>query len=271
MQAKQSLQLINTKLEEKVLQRTALLNEKKDKLESALKILKVTQKQLVEAEKQSALSHLVVGMAHEMNTRLSIILSATSYLPEILGDIRHQVGQGKISKSSLLSGIAIAFESLEMINSNVLKVVELVRQFKRLSVSGARDNVELIELTNWLELVIKLVVDGYASVCPAEIVISVEPRDAKVFIDPKLLVQALEAILYNSFEHGLQHTPDGVIRVNAYTRGQMLTIEVEDNGRGIDEELKSSIFEPFVTTARGLGLNLVYNLVTQGLGGNIIS
>jgi signal transduction histidine kinase len=54
----------------------------------------------------------------------------------------------------------------------------------------------------------------------------------------------------------------------------MLTIDYQDDGRGIDPSIMNKIFEPFTTTKRGsggsgLGLHLVYNLVTQALGGKI--
>jgi len=53
-----------------------------------------------------------------------------------------------------------------------------------------------------------------------------------------------------------------------------LQITVEDNGPGVSEEIASCLFDPFVTTKRGqggsgLGMHLVYNLVTQALNGSI--
>ena len=47
-----------------------------------------------------------------------------------------------------------------------------------------------------------------------------------------------------------------------------------DNGVGVPESIKKRIFDPFVTTKRGeggsgLGLHLVYNLVTQALNGKV--
>ena len=53
-----------------------------------------------------------------------------------------------------------------------------------------------------------------------------------------------------------------------------LTITYSDNGSGISLEMQDKIFEPFSTTKRGeggsgLGMHLVYNLVTQALKGTI--
>ena len=54
----------------------------------------------------------------------------------------------------------------------------------------------------------------------------------------------------------------------------MIELNVTDNGKGIPESLHKKVFEPFYTTARdkggtGLGMNILYNLVTQKLNGTI--
>ena len=53
-----------------------------------------------------------------------------------------------------------------------------------------------------------------------------------------------------------------------------MSVIYSDDGVGIEKEIQSRIFEPFFTTNRGeggsgLGLNIVYNLVTQKLKGTI--
>jgi signal transduction histidine kinase len=54
----------------------------------------------------------------------------------------------------------------------------------------------------------------------------------------------------------------------------MVIIRYTDTGRGIPEKNLARIFEPFFTTKRGsggtgLGLHIVFNIVTQSLGGTI--
>lgn len=91
---------------------------------------------------------------------------------------------------------------------------------------------------------------------------------------PGALFQVLSNLLLNSVMHAY---PDGktgraVIAVNA-ERG-FVHIRYEDDGVGIPEPEREKIFEPFYTTARGrggtgIGLHIVYNAVTQMLGGRI--
>jgi len=54
----------------------------------------------------------------------------------------------------------------------------------------------------------------------------------------------------------------------------MLRLSYQDDGAGMEAAVASRIFEPFFTTRRGsggtgLGMHIVYNLVSQALGGRI--
>jgi signal transduction histidine kinase len=65
-----------------------------------------------------------------------------------------------------------------------------------------------------------------------------------------------------------------VIRIKSYQDNGSIVIEYSDDGKGISEENLKNIFTPFFTTRRGtggsgLGLSIVYNLVTGTLRGNI--
>jgi two-component system NtrC family sensor kinase len=72
---------------------------------------------------------------------------------------------------------------------------------------------------------------------------------------------------------GFKDMKNGRMTIRMFQIGEVV-IEYADNGKGILPEHEHKIFHPFFTTARGtggsgLGLNIVYNLVTQKLGGNI--
>ena len=79
----------------------------------------------------------------------------------------------------------------------------------------------------------------------------------------------------NSLIHAFETVENGKIDVIArLTEEQKLKIIYKDNGSGIPASIKKRIFDPFVTTKRGqggsgLGMHLVFNLVTQALNGNI--
>ena len=78
----------------------------------------------------------------------------------------------------------------------------------------------------------------------------------------------------NSLIHGFEQKEQGTIRFDITNNENILHIRYSDDGKGISLEEQKKIFEPFYTTKRnqggsGLGLNIIHNLVTHRLQGNI--
>lgn len=82
-------------------------------------------------------------------------------------------------------------------------------------------------------------------------------------------------IVVNAVTHGFDGRTNGVIRIEAAAAGaDHCCITLADDGKGMPPEVAARVFEPFFTTCRGrggsgLGLRIVWNLVTQRLGGSI--
>jgi len=78
----------------------------------------------------------------------------------------------------------------------------------------------------------------------------------------------------NSLIHGFKGIEKGDIDIYAKKVDNHIELIYQDNGKGIDKNTLKKIFDPFFTTNRdgggsGLGLNIVYNIVTNGLNGTI--
>jgi signal transduction histidine kinase len=97
---------------------------------------------------------------------------------------------------------------------------------------------------------------------------------------PGAISQILTNLIDNSLIHGLSGVEEGRIKVEAHIEesgaeeGSYVILEYTDNGRGLTPEEKERLFEPFFTTRRGsggsgLGMHIVFNLVTQTLRGQI--
>jgi signal transduction histidine kinase len=105
------------------------------------------------------------------------------------------------------------------------------------------------------------------------------PVDIELDSFPGALAQVLTNLLTNAGVHafGEDYPADLERRVDisaAVEAGDWVTLKITDNSRGIAEHVIPHIFEPFFTTKRGaggtgLGMHIVYNLVTQRLGGQI--
>ncbi|TGO03403.1 histidine kinase, partial [Candidatus Thiomargarita nelsonii] len=100
--------------------------------------------------------------------------------------------------------------------------------------------------------------------------------DEQIKIDsyPGAFSQVLTNLVLNSLQHAYQKGEAGQLRFDLKLESERLVIEYSDDGCGIAPAHLGKIFEPFFTTARaqggtGLGLHIVYNLVTQKLRGTI--
>ena len=85
-------------------------------------------------------------------------------------------------------------------------------------------------------------------------------------LDPILMREAFRKLIDNAIE---AMPTGGQLTITSLVGRRGLEIEVADSGRGISDELKERLFEPFATTKHdhaGLGLSLVRDIVTSHEG-----
>jgi signal transduction histidine kinase len=100
------------------------------------------------------------------------------------------------------------------------------------------------------------------------------PDDVNIWSFPGAFSQIISNLVLNSLMHGFEQKAHGEIRIDVTLEETMLVMQHSDNGKGMSPQEVPRIFEPFYTTKRGqggsgLGLHIVYNLVTQQLNGII--
>jgi predicted ATPase/signal transduction histidine kinase len=257
--------LYNT-LEQKVADRTRELSQ-------TLEHLKSTQKQLVEAEKMAALGSLVAGVAHEINTPVGTSITAASTLADETRGFVEAISSGNLKRSTLQNYTELARESTDLILSNLHRAGELIKSFKQVAVDQIGLEKRQFGVKSYLEeLGISLAPKLKESNC-----ILTVGGDETVIIDsyPGALAQIATNLIVNSIGHAYPNGGKGKLHLNVKREtADLLLITYKDDGCGIPAENLPKIFDPFFTTARnrggsGLGLHIVYNLVTQKLQGTI--
>ena len=91
------------------------------------------------------------------------------------------------------------------------------------------------------------------------------------------LIQSLLILLNNSIyacQENLDHTGQGEIIIDTYVRKELLSICIEDNGKGIDKKNIKKIFNPYFTTKNrqhgtGLGLYILKLIIENSMNGKI--
>ena len=242
--------------------------------ERAYAELKETQASLVQAEKMASLGLLVAGIAHEINTPVGIAYSCASHLATRTRDLVQALEGGALKKSELLAYGAAAAESTRLMSGNLSRAAELIRSFKHVAVDQASAELRRFDLKTYLNEVVTSLGPRLRTTphrvevsCPDGIVINGYPG---------AFSQVVTNLVMNALDHAFETKPNGTIAiaVEAAPDGGEVDLSFHDDGKGIPAAAREKIFEPFFTTRRGsggsgLGLHIVFNLVTQSLGGRI--
>ena len=270
--AENALINLNGDLEIKVYERTAKLAESNQQLQQSLNDLTLAKDQLVQSEKMASLGQLVAGVAHEVNTPLGICVTSVSALKEKIAELNHALIEEKLTKKQLTSILNMFVEYEQIIERSLNKAVELIRGFKSVAVEQHTDPKININLAQHVDDVVNTVKTLFKQK-NYNISIDVDPNINLVTF-PSAWNQILTNFLTNSHIHGFEDLLEGDISIDFQANEENLILIYKDNGKGIKSDVKDKIFDPFVTTKRGLGgsglgMNIVYNLVNTKLGGTI--
>jgi len=248
------------------------LDKANKELKHSLKILKQTQDQLVQSEKMAALGELVAGVAHEINTPVGIGVTAASFLEAKTKEIKKIYQSGNIKKSELESYIQVLEEISNSILVNMERAAELISSFKQIAVDQSVEKSRKFKLKEYIDGVLLSIKPKFQNTkhsikvtCPSNI-------EIKSF--PGAFYQILNNLILNTLFHGFKNMDKGKIDMVFKLKKNWLTFIYKDNGVGMPPDQCTKIFDPFFTTTRGqggtgLGMSIVFNLVTQTLKGSI--
>ncbi len=243
-----------------------------EELEQAMMRLKLAQSQLVQSEKMASLGSLVAGLAHEINTPVGVGVTAASTLQEWARRLASQHQDGKLTRSELERFLALCGDSTQILMTNLQRAAELIRSFKQVAVDQSSDERRRFPLKAYLDEILR-------SLAPKlnrtghEVTVDC-PDGVEVDTYPGAVAQVLTNLITNSLMHAFPGGRRGHITVSVSEDAGQLLLRYADNGVGIPPEHLPRIYDPFFTTRRGsggsgLGMHIVYNLVTQRLGGTI--
>ncbi len=282
---------IEKALEETVSQRTLqlqqtnqVLKQEKEEQVTLNSQLKETQGHLIQSEKMASIGQLAAGVAHEINNPLGYIYSNLNTLKGYLTDLEKVVTVADKLVSQLPTDNSIVTEfnqlktdlDLEFLQEDLQdlvkesiegatrakKIVQDLRDFSHID----KQEKEMFDVEAGIDATLNIVnnelkykadiVKEYAGLQPFE---CVGAQLNQVFMN--LLVNAAHAI--EDF---------GKITVRTGCEDQnWVWIEVEDNGKGIPDDVRNKIFDPFFTTkpvgkGTGLGLSLSYKIIQDHQG-----
>lgn len=271
-QAEDSLRKLNETLELRVEQRTHELRSANEELRTLLEQLTQAQRQLVESEKLASLGGLVAGVAHEINTPLGIGVTAASYLHDEADRLAQSIARGELQMDALRQFSDRVSEGADLILRNLRRADRLVKSFKQVAVDQTGDDVRRINVGKCID---DVVTSLRPSLRRGPCTVTLEcPDDLFLRTSPGALSQVITNLAMNSLTHGFEDAKPGHITISLSRAGSNVLLDYRDDGKGMPAEVCAHIYEPFFTTRRGqggsgLGMHIVYTLVTQVLRGTI--
>jgi len=251
------------------------LRASKERAESALVELNAAQQNLIDAERLAALGELVAGVAHEVNNPIGISLTVASTLARRAETFETDLkADGQLRRSQLEEFVRSSRDASEQLVANLQRAGELIQSFKQVAVDRSHTERRQFMLKEATDQII-------ASLTP---VLKRAPVELKVEVPDGLAIdgypgpygQILTNLFLNATNHAFPDGRSGTISISARSRGaDDVEIIFADDGAGMTPEVQRQAFDPFFTTRRneggtGLGLHIVYNLVTQQLGGRMM-
>lgn len=257
---------LNQSLEQRVAERTTELRQTNERLAHALE-------HLVQAEKLASLGNLVAGVAHELNTPLGNTLLTATHLRNRVHELQDVFKTGAMRRSELTAFIELSSDGLDLIERNLNRAAGLLANFKQVAVDQTSAQRRRFDLRKTVDEVVATLMPGLRK---RRLVLVVDiPEGLELDSFPGPLEQVIANIVTNAAIHAFGPDEAGELFILAEPVGTgEIELCIRDNGCGIPPEVQGRVFDPFFTTrmgqgGSGLGLYIVYNIVTSLLGGSI--
>lgn len=235
--------------------------------------LEQAQNSLIESEKMAALGALVAGVAHEINTPVGLGLTGSSHLLYLVEQLVRKWQEGRLERQDLERFLQDAKELSGSIFSSLERAAELIRSFNLVAVDQGHGELRSFQPATYLA---DVVLTHNTMLKRAQVALSLDVDPSlSTHSDPGAWAQILSNLINNAVIHGFRDRPASAqIRISLCERDGQLELRFRDNGCGMKPEVARKVFDPFFTTKRGqggsgLGMHIVYNLVTQRLHGSI--
>ena len=161
-------------------------------------------------------------------------------------------------------------EISKLIESNLHRTANLVKNFKQISFDQTSEESREIDLRKYID---EIIFSMKNVIKKSSIIVKNDcDEDIKILTYPGAISQIITNLIFNSILHGFSdYEVNGEIHIKAKKDEKIINLKYIDNGRGIKEEHLSKIFDPFFTTksigkGTGLGLDIVLRIIENHHG-----
>ncbi len=248
------------------------LRKRNAELAQSMETLKLAKDQLLESERMASLGGLVAGIAHDVNTPLGVGVTAASFLEERIQSLKTAYEDKSLTNKTMANFVSEAEQTTQLLLSNLNRASELIASFKQVAVDQASEAERQFNLKTYLHEVLQSLQPSFKQ---TRHTVDIHcPEDLEVRCAPGVIAQIATNMIMNSVNHGFEDKANGHISLHIVEDGDDIVMTYKDDGRGMNAQELDQLFDAFFTTKRGqggsgLGTHIMYNLVTQTLGGQI--
>jgi two-component system, NtrC family, sensor histidine kinase HydH len=220
-----------------------LVEQATERLREMHRELQESFEQVKRAERLSAVGQLAAGLAHEIRNPLASLAGAAGLLQ------RPQTSEQRRGECA-----AIILKECDRLNRLLSQFLDFARP--------RAPRYQMVDLRGELEAVVELAAHAIGSKA-VRIRLDLPSQAPEMECDPEQIRQAVLNLLLNA----IHASPNGgEVVVAVQLEGGRLSLEVRDEGPGVDPAVMDRIFDPFFTTKEdgtGLGLSMVHQIVQQ--------
>ena len=273
---------LNKTLEERIAQRT--------------RELEMVHQQMIQQEKLASIGQLAAGIAHELNNPLNFIkinfatqkeyfddlLLLVNEYREITGKIEatdaHVTELQKLRRMEEEIDIDMLLDDIPMIfsesHNGFERMTTIINSMRSFSTSHAPDERVSFDVNQGIRDTLILAHHEYSD-C-AEIDTTLDEVLPGIYCNPEQISQVFLNLIINSAQsiQSQHRSSHGKISIHTWFDGKHVFCSIADDGPGIPEEIRNTIFNPFFTTKEpgegtGLGLSICYDIVVTKHRGTI--
>jgi signal transduction histidine kinase len=246
-------------------------------IEKAYNELKITQAQLIQAEKMASLGELTAGIAHEIQNPLNFVNNFSEVNKELLAEMNVEIDKENFGEVKAIAKDVI--ENEEKINHHGKRADAIVKGMLQHSRSSTSQK-EPTDINALADEYLRLSYHGLRAKdnsFNATMKTDFDESIGKINIIPQDIGRVLLNLYNNAFYAVNEKTKNAdenyqpSVSVQTKKINDKAVLTVMDNGNGIPQKVVDKIFQPFFTTkptgqGTGLGLSLSYDIIKAHSG-----
>jgi signal transduction histidine kinase len=231
-----------------------------------------------EQEKLNSLTQLVIGISHQFNTPLGVMITTEDLIKDNLLKISTDLDKSCLKKDELVEALNIITEAMILVSKNT-RVMSAMLKDLRHSID-TRKNLNLTDITT----------DCFFKDLLGYFKAQIKENNSSFLLDINVTTNGINTLrsdydvlsdvilrLYgNTYCHAYSaEIKEGLITINLSEDDNYICIEYSDNGRGLSEAEQENIFVPFFTGknrkkgSSGLGMYILHNQIVKILLGTV--